>query len=178
MCNPPQRTRWGRLFAWVIGGLIFTQLLLSGWPQWAPDWVVRIKQRQKLHERVEVAGGWAAVQRDCDALAAQHLAPGWYWPNTAKTPPLPPTLAALNPRGVYYMPRGPTREEDPEPQMPIFRMKFFGGRNTGGGRHAVLRVGGRGWPQLQDVSTPLWWEHRWQLPPRDRQDLRGLLTAV
>lgn len=29
------------------------------------------------------------------------------------------------------MPRGPTREEDPEPQVPIFRMKFFGGRNTG-----------------------------------------------
>lgn len=133
MTSSHQRTSWRRWFVWVLGGLLVTYFLLSNMMMfWPPDWVERRTQRRKLHERVESAAGWAAVQRDCDALVAQHRDAGIHWSKWMTNPPIPPALAALDPRDVYYLPPELVRGVSNEPQVPVVRMKIFGVHSTGG----------------------------------------------
>ena len=82
----------------LIGVLVFMDFLNPWWP---PSWVERRGQRQKVLERVEAAGGWSAIQRDCDSLAAQYRDGIFYWHRFA-TNALPPALAALDPWEVRF----------------------------------------------------------------------------
>jgi len=68
---------------------------------------------ERLHvwKRVHNAGGWAALQRDCDALATKYKDDSFgirwykYGPQT-DTNSLPPAIAALNPQMIeFYSPK-------------------------------------------------------------------------
>lgn len=69
-------------------------------------------------ERVQTAGGWDAVRRDCIAFAAQNKN-GFYshWGDTN----LPPAILALKPMIVQYY-----------PQYGCVSMRIFGMHSTGG----------------------------------------------
>src|SRR4051812_19297269 len=56
---------WG-CFAFLGVILVLGILNPEAWP---PAFVERRGQRQKVLERVQSAGGWASLQKDCDRLA-------------------------------------------------------------------------------------------------------------
>jgi len=112
--HPVVHLVWGG-FAFV-GVLMFLGLLNpSAWPR--PS-VERREQRRKVTERVEAAGGWDAIRRDCMILAEQHTN-GFYshWNDTN----LPPAILALKPRTVEY-----------HPHYGRVSMRIFGNHSTGG----------------------------------------------
>ena len=67
---------------------------------------------------MQLAGGWAAIRRDCIVLAKQNTN-GFYshWHDTN----LPPAIVALRPLLVQY-----------SPQYGCVRMRIFGIHSTGG----------------------------------------------
>src|SRR5690242_10807157 len=46
---------------------------------WPPPSVERRTQRQKVLERMQSVGGWAALQKDCDALVEQNRDGVFVW---------------------------------------------------------------------------------------------------
>jgi len=107
---------------WIWGGLAFVGVLLflgvlnpSSWP---PPSVERREQQQKLSERVQSAGGWDVIRRDCMALAEQHTN-GFY--SHGSDTNLPPAILALKPRTVEY-----------SPHYGRVSMRIFGAHSTGG----------------------------------------------
>jgi len=66
-----------------------------------PFWLQRIEQRQEVRARVQAAGGWDAVRRECLQLWQTNQDGGMVW-NKFQTnqPALPPALAALRPMFV------------------------------------------------------------------------------
>ena len=64
--HPVMRTIWG-CFAFVGVLIIFGVLHTAMWP---PRSVERREQRAKIIERIQSAGGWPALQKDCDTLAS------------------------------------------------------------------------------------------------------------
>ncbi len=85
---------------------------------WPPVSVERREQRAKVLERVQSAGGWEAVRRDCISFAEQQTN-GFYshWCDTN----LPPAILALRPMMVQY-----------EPQYGCVSIRIFGIYSTGG----------------------------------------------
>ena len=75
-------------------------------------------QRQKLAMRVESAGGWDAIKRDCLSLAKQHTE-GFH--STWRDTNLPPAIIALKPLLVQY-----------DPAFRCINMRIFGIHSTGG----------------------------------------------
>ena len=120
---------------WVWGGfaflgvLVFLGALNPMW--WPPPSVERRGQRQKVLERVKTAGGWAAIQRDCDALVAQYWDSAFFW-HRGETNALPPALAALNPWEVRFDSPTVLRDFKDEPLVAVVRIKIFGLHSTGG----------------------------------------------
>jgi hypothetical protein len=107
---------------WIWGGFAFLGVLLflgvlnpSAWP--LPS-IERREQRRKLLERLESAGGWDAIRRDCVVLTEQHTN-GFYshWGDTN----LPSAILALKPRTVEY-----------SPHYGRVSMRIFGIHSTGG----------------------------------------------
>ena len=96
----------------------FFLLMLVNTDAFPPAWYERHGQRAKLMERVQAAGGWDAVRRDCIAFAAQNTN-GFYshWGDTN----LPPAILVLKPMMVQYY-----------PQYGCISMRIFGGHSTGG----------------------------------------------
>jgi hypothetical protein len=106
-----------------------------------PAWVERIDQRKRLQERVNAAGGWDMVRRDC-ALFVSNRTDSFYWYPSATNVhftsfsngiavnyltnldygTLPPALAALKPREIRYHP--------PAMQIRLFGMHSTGGHST------------------------------------------------
>jgi hypothetical protein len=80
--------------------------------------IERHSQREMLAKRVQTAGGWDAVRRDCLSFAAQHT-DGFYsnWHDTN----LPPAILALRPLSVEYA-----------PEYGCIRMRIFGMHASGG----------------------------------------------
>jgi hypothetical protein len=91
-----------RLCEWLIVllglGILF---FLSIHP---PVWMERLIERRQDWKRVQAVGGWAALKRDCDALASKYKDDdfGFRWWND-DTNSLPPTIAALKPRMVEFL---------------------------------------------------------------------------
>ena len=99
---PPKKSSLGFLLAIAVGlfGLFFVLPALQMW--WPPASVERLTQRRRLTERVQLAGGWDAIRRDCVALTEQHTN-GFIFPGKHDTN-LPPAIVALKPLLVGYDP--------------------------------------------------------------------------
>ena len=95
---------------------VFFSWLTTWWP---PLSVERREQREKLMERVQAAGGWDAIRRDCIALAAQNT--NGFYSHFRDTNGLPAAIVALKPMMVEYVP--------PE---GCVRIRIFGMHSTGG----------------------------------------------
>jgi hypothetical protein len=123
---------------WIWAGFAFFGVLwflgLTGFlnpMRWFPPSVERRGQWQKVLERIEAAGGWEAIQRDCDALVAQHRDGGLSW-HRGETNALPPALAALDPWEVRYDSSAVLRHTKDKPRAAVVHIKIFGIPSTGG----------------------------------------------
>jgi hypothetical protein len=85
---------------------------------WPPLSVERREQRTKTIERVQAAGGWEAIRRDCVGLAAQNTNGFHSYRNSTN---LPPAILMLKPAMVDYYPK-----------YGCVRIKIFGMHATGG----------------------------------------------
>jgi hypothetical protein len=145
--SPPNQKRSFGWILWIpivlLAPYFFLMLLNSD--SFPPRWYERRTQRQKVVERVQFAGGWAALQKDCDGLAGQYRDSSFYWHRWA-TNALPPTLAALKPWEIRFDSPSVLREFKEEPQVAVVRIKVFGMHSTGG--HSTPYFG------LEVVSGP------------------------
>jgi hypothetical protein len=121
MAGPPPARRIGlRVLFWVV---LLLLVLIYGLPSllvdWPPRFLERPIQREKIRERVKLAGGWDAIRRACVTLAEQNTN-GFrsYWHDTNS---LPPTIVVLNPLLVDY-----------DPHYGRVSMRIFGIHSTGG----------------------------------------------
>jgi hypothetical protein len=126
---------WG-CFA-IVGALVFTGTLDPG--AWPPASIERRTQRQKVLDRVEGAGGWEALRRECIAFAETNEMIQWSRWHTNDSPALPPILMALQPQQVYYVSPKVLGPLSGEPKIPIIRIKVFGMHSTGG--HSIPYFG-------------------------------------
>jgi hypothetical protein len=116
--SSPQKNR---AFWWLIllGLLVF--IYGHYWP--IVDLMERSTQRRQVLERVQAAGGWDALRRDC-ALLASTNAGGFSWSWLRRdTNSLPPAIGAMHPRRVEFYPN------QINPHVRIF---IFGTHNTDG----------------------------------------------
>jgi hypothetical protein len=96
-----------RLFKWLLFILLISVVLVF-LPNRLPDWMELRIERLQLWRRVQNGGGWAALQRDCDALATKYKDDSFgfrwfqYGPN-GDTNSLPTAIAALNPQMVEFL---------------------------------------------------------------------------
>lgn len=125
---------WG---CYALFAALALYLLLHPW-LWPPRWLERRTQRQQVLERVQSAGGWAALKRDCDALANAYRDDpyGFKW-FSHDTNLLPPAIAALKPRCVEFYPRKVVQQFGPEGSKwfgtnLVVRISIFGLHRTGG----------------------------------------------
>lgn len=147
------------MFPLVVGGLAAIVFFLGVASAWPPLWVERRQQRMKLVGRVQAAGGWDAVKRDCLSLAETNR--WYYWRRQFDNPhPLPPSLSALkpievncissetfksdsgNPSDRRIQESGRILNSIPSPEVPtgfnekpdvaVVRIKLFGLHSTGG----------------------------------------------
>ena len=132
--HPVIHVIWGCLASIVI----LSFLALMNWYRWPPLFVERKAQRAKVVERIQAAGGWAALQRDCDALMAEYHDSAFIWRRGNKDE-LPPTIAALNPQSVIFYSADMVRGSKDFPQIPLVQIKIFGAHSTGG--HSIPYFG-------------------------------------
>src|SRR5690242_18104721 len=117
--SQPSRKSSLDLFLWIPLGLLLVFLMLpSFFAWWPPVSIERRTQQRQLGERVQLAGGWDAIRRDCLVLAVQNTN-GFrsQWCDTN----LPPAIVALRPLLVDY-----------SPEQGCVRMRIFGLHATGG----------------------------------------------
>lgn len=96
--HPIQHAIWG-CFALVGVGLVFWLMNPGIWP---PDFVKRRMFREKVLARVQTAGGWAAVKKECDELVKGNR-PFDYW-LVRQTNGLPAALAGLQAWEIEVVP--------------------------------------------------------------------------
>jgi hypothetical protein len=146
--HPVAHFVWG-CFAFV-GFLVVMGFLHPA--MWPPPSVERQKQRQKVLERVQKAGGWDVVRGGCEALVSNYPnGLSWFPPcsnvwvySNHQTPyvtnldygPIPPAVAVLQAQEIRYYPPGFSRDELP---VPVVRVKIFGIHSTGG--HSIPYYG-------------------------------------
>jgi hypothetical protein len=98
--------------------------LLAFWP---PHWLEKMRQRKIVVERVQEAGGWEIIKRDCNDLVQSNAETGYQWYsrwNDTNSAALPKSLAALKPRMVDLW-----LEKD---GVVAIRIVIFGAHATGG----------------------------------------------
>ena len=84
------------------------------------------KERKIAFERIQAAGGWDAITRDCLALESQHTNDQeylWWYGYKTNSEALPPAIAALKPYRVTYYPYD---------NVPIIRIHVLGQHSTDG----------------------------------------------
>ena len=135
---------WG-CFAFV-GVLVFFGFINN--PEMWPFWLIERSIEQREHQaifagRLKLAGGWAAVQRDCDVLAEHYQGDQFQWfrgfdtNSGINTAPLPPSLAALEPMKVEFFspeklrPIKGQEEFKVDAQIPVVHIQIFGMHRTG-----------------------------------------------
>jgi hypothetical protein len=100
--SQPSRKSSLSFLLWIpLGLLVLFFMLPSLLTCWPPASVERRTQRQRLTERVQLAGGWDVIRRGCIVLAEQNtngFYSNWHDPN------LPPAIVALRPIFVQYEP--------------------------------------------------------------------------
>ena len=130
--------------------------------------------RQQVLQRVQSAGGWVALKRDCDALIDKYKDDeyGFRW-LLGDTNSLPPTIAALKPKEVeFYSPNARrqfgSRSVRYFGSNAVVRISIFGAHETGGHDQPWLGldvVCERGLPSYHPdrlrSTTPLrYWRYR------------------
>jgi|ERR1051326_1738043 hypothetical protein len=125
---------------WVWGGVAFfgwyvwfVLLNVSAWP---PAWWERRAQRATVVKRVQAAGGWETLRRDCLSFAQTNQIVQWNRWYTNDAPELPPAIAALHPQRVDYV---SPKVLGSRSALPIVRVKIFGMHSTGG--HSIPYFG-------------------------------------
>ena len=117
--SEPSKKSSFSLLLWIpLGVFVLLYIFPSCLAWWPPAVVERRAQRQELAERVQLAGGWDAIRRDCMALTEQNtngLISHWRDAN------LPPAILALKPLTVQYS-RG----------YGCVHIRIFGIHSTGG----------------------------------------------
>src|SRR5580765_2471508 len=126
-----------RVLHWVWGCCAlftaFVWFVLFNPSAWPPTWWERRAQRSRVVQRVQSAGGWQALRRDCISFAQTNEIVEWFRWHTNDAPALPPAIAALQPQQVSHVsPKLLGRPHSDEPQFPIVRIKIFGMHATGG----------------------------------------------
>lgn len=109
-----------RLLLCILLGLVLLLILFPSvaiW--WPPVSVERRRQKEILTQRVEAAGGWDAVRRDCITFAGQN--PNGFYSHFMETNGLPPAILALKPMLVQYV-----------PAYGCVQIRIFGMHRTGG----------------------------------------------
>ena len=91
----------------------------------------RQTQRDMMVARITEAGGWAALQTDCDEIVEHCRDSTFYW-HRGDTNALPATLASLAPKEIRYYSPTVLSEFKEEPQVAVVRIKVFGLHSTGG----------------------------------------------
>jgi hypothetical protein len=160
-------------FLWIPLALVAVYyFLLVILPWYPPEWLERRGQRQEVLQRVESAGGWAALKRDCDSLADRYKDDqyGFRWMR-GDTNSLPAAIAALKPKGVeYYSPSVLKQFGDNGffGSNAVVRIGIFGAHATGGhdqpslGLDVVCEQGVVSYnPNRLRSTTPLrYWRYR------------------
>ncbi len=161
---------WG-CFALLTAFVFFTLLHPNAWP---PAWWERRAQRETVIERVQSAGGWTALKRDCDALANTYKDDpyGFRW-FRHDTNSLPPAIAALKPRLVEFYPPKVVQQFGSEGKKwhgsnVVVRIAIFGAHSTGGhdqpglGLDVLCESGATSYnPDRLRSTTPLrYWQYR------------------
>ena len=122
---------WG-LFA-VSTFIIFYYLPSHG----TPNWIERRTQRQIVAERIQSAGGWTALKKDCERLGendkrgfrwtGRHTPDGFQFRDGTENPPdVPPVIAALKPQEVEF------RTVEKATAIHVVKIKIFRLHSTGG----------------------------------------------
>ena len=141
LCAPFSATirlqmRQQRVFHWVWGCFAlfasFLLFVLFNPEAWPPAWWERRTQRERILQRVQSAGGWEALRRDCILLAQTNEIIQWSRWHTNDAPVLPPAIATLQPQQVYFFPPKLLGPQSNEPRTPVVRIKIFGMHSTGG----------------------------------------------
>jgi len=132
--HPVVHLVWGCLA--FVGVLVFLGIINPA--MWPPRSVERSEQRAKVVERIQAVGGWAALQKDCDALVAQYPDSAFVW-YRHDTNALPPTIAALKPWSVIFYSPKVLRGSDYASEFSVVRIKIFGIHSTGG--HSIPYFG-------------------------------------
>jgi hypothetical protein len=118
MDKPAPKSKFPRPgFIIVLLGIFVVSIFISWFMTWWPPISVeRHSQRAQLAERVQAAGGWDAVRRDCISFAEQHT-DGFLsqWRDTN----LPPAILGLRPLTLEY-----------QPQYGCVRIRIFGAHRT------------------------------------------------
>lgn len=113
--HPVVHTVWGCLA--FVGVLVFLGVVDPA--IWPPRSVERREQRAKVMERVQAAGGWDTIRRDCVGLAEQNT--NGFYSHFLDTNGLPAAIVALKPMTVEY-----------QPEYGCVRIRIFGMHSTGG----------------------------------------------
>ena len=146
--SPPNHRRPFGWVLWIPVALFapYLILMLLNSDSFPPRWYERRAQRQKVIERVQVAGGWEALRRECIAFAQTNEMVQWIRWHTNDAPALPPAVMALQPQQVYYLSPKLLGPQSGEPQIPLVRIKVFGMHATGG--HSTPYFG------VEVIATP------------------------
>jgi hypothetical protein len=92
----------------------------------------RVNHRKTVGARVLAAGGWAALQRDCEALVQTNRDGDFMWDKwNGDTNALPPSMAALQPMEVLYYSPSALRSFYLKTNFSVVRIKMFGEYRTG-----------------------------------------------
>jgi hypothetical protein len=119
----------------VLWFLAIPAVCLIFWPYignaWPPLWWERQALLNEMQAKVQSAGGWEALKKDCLAFSEQHKdESGSSW-HRNDTNGLPASIVALQPQRVeFYLPDVGKNFNDSG--MPIVRITVFGANATGG----------------------------------------------
>ena len=128
--SQPARSRLIPVLAIAAGLFVLFWYFVVVWrlpDAWPPASLERRTQRKEISERIQSAGGWSALQHDCDVLSQQHRDAVYFW-TPRSTNALPPAISALKPKEV----RASWTQHSGEPTELRVHIKVFGLRSTDG----------------------------------------------
>ena len=146
--SPPNQNRSFDWIFWILIVLLapYLFLMLLNSESFPPRWYELRAQRQKMEARVQSAGGYEMLRRECMAFAQTNEMVHWFRWHTNDSPVLPPAISSLQPLQVDYVSPKLLGPHSDEPSFPIVRIKIFGMHSTGG--HSTPFFG------LEVVATP------------------------
>lgn len=144
----PGLPRWWPSTGFLVALALVWFLPQIGWrllTWWPPPSVERRAQRREVMERIQAAGGWEVLRRDCVALAELQRTTNFVWPrydtNALRA------IAKLRPVIFEFEHKGsdsPAEHPDPTPAGPpdvqLVRFHLFLGAHPVGG-HATPYFG-------------------------------------